>query len=288
MNTVGTVKQIWRFPVKSMQGDSVTSAEVSSHGLVGDRAWAMRDEVRSEVQWGKLYPQLMLCKARYRDEPQAGTVTAVEITFPDGETVASDNPRIHERLTALIGRAARLWPLQPASNLDFYKRYKPDQEKFAQEMAGLFAREGDEPLPDFASFPEVLMEYVAVPGTFFDNEELNLMTTASLAHMRGHNPAADWDVRRFRPNFLIETAPGIAGLAENAWLGRRLRIGGLTLAISMATPRCGMTVQPQDRLPYDKTILRTIVREGAQCLGVGAHCVQAGRVTSGDSVELLD
>ena len=288
MNSVGKLTQIWRFPVKSMQGDTVTSAQVSSLGLVGDRAWAMRDEVRSEVQWGKLYPQLMLCKARYRGEPEAGSATAVEITFPDGEMLASDDPRIHDKLTALIGRAARLWPLQPASNLDFYKRYKPDEEKFAQEMASLFAREGDEPLPDFASFPEVLMEYVAVPGTFFDNEEINLMTSASLAHMQAKNPTADWDVRRFRPNFLIETAPGIEGLAENAWIGRRLRIGGLTLEITMATPRCGMTVQPQDQLAYDKTILRTIVREGAQCLGVGAHCVQAGTVTTGDAVELLD
>ncbi len=288
MSRVGTVKQIWRFPVKSMQGDTVSSAQVSSQGLVGDRVWAMRDEVRREVQWGKMYPQLMLCKARYRDEPEAGSASPVDIRFPDGETVGSDDPRIHEKLTALIGRAARLWPLQPAGNLDFYKRYKPDEEKFAQEMAGLFAREGDEPLPDFATFPAVLMDFVAVPGTFFDNEEINLMTTASLAHMQARNPSADWDVRRFRPNLLIETAPAIDGLAETTWLGRKLRIGGLTLEITMATPRCGMTVQPQDGLEYDKTILRTIVREGAQCLGVGAHCLQAGTVTTGDSVELMD
>ncbi len=288
MNRVGTLKEIWRFPVKSMQGDTVPRAEVTRQGLLGDRAWAMRDEVRQEVQWGKMYPALMLCKARYRDEPKAGGANVVDIRFPDGESVGSDDPRVDAKLTALIGRAARLWPLQPASHLDFYKRYKPDEEKFAQEMAALFAREGDEPLPDFATFPEVLMEYVAVPGTFFDNEEINLMTTASLAHMKSRNPAADWDVRRFRPNFLIETAPGIEGLAETAWVGRRLRIGGLLLELTMATPRCGMTVQPQDGLDYDKTILRTIVREGAQCLGVGAHCLEAGAVTAGDAVELLD
>ncbi len=288
MSTVGTIKEIWRFPVKSMQGDTVARAEVSAQGVLGDRVWAMRDEVRREVQWGKLYPALMLCKARYRREPLAGSPAPVDISFPDGETVGSDDPRIDEKLTALIGRAARLWPLQPASNLDFYKRYKPDEEKFGQEMAAVFAREGDEPLPDFATFPEVLMEYVAVPGTFFDNEEINLMTTASLAHMQARNPGADWDVRRFRPNFLIETVPGLEGLAENAWVGRKLAIGGLVLEITMATPRCGMTVQPQDGLVYDKTILRTIVREGAQCLGVGAHCLKAGSVAVGERVELLD
>lgn len=49
-----------------------------------------------------------------------------------------------------------------------------------------------------------------------------------------------------------------------------------------------MTVQPQGRIEYDKTILRTIVREADQNLGVGAHCRQAGTIRQGDAVELLD
>ena len=46
MTRVGTPKEIWRFPVKSMQGGVVPSARVTPQGVVGDRAWAMRDEVR--------------------------------------------------------------------------------------------------------------------------------------------------------------------------------------------------------------------------------------------------
>ncbi len=68
MARVGVVKEIWRFPVKSMQGDTIDSCTVTPTGVVGDRRWAMRDEARAEIQWGKMYPQLMLCSARYRGE----------------------------------------------------------------------------------------------------------------------------------------------------------------------------------------------------------------------------
>ncbi|MGD9602619.1 MAG: MOSC domain-containing protein [Gammaproteobacteria bacterium] len=288
MQTLGTVKQIWRFPVKSMQGSTVPSARVTSLGLVGDRCWAMRDERRQEVQWGKLYPQLMLCAARYREEPREGAVSTVDITFPDGEVLGSDDPRIHAKLSALCGTRASLWPLQPASNRDFYKRYKPDAERWVAEITAAFAREPGEPIPDFSQFPEVLMDYVSVPGTFFDNEELHLLTTASLAAMHDRNPMAAWDVRRFRPNLFVETTPDQRGLAEQAWLGRILRIGDAEIQVSAPTPRCGMTVRPQAELPFDKTILRTIVREGEQNLGVGAHVRQAGTIRAGDPVVLLD
>jgi len=69
MTKVGVIREIWRFPVKSMQGDTLERCTVSAAGVLGDRAWAIRDEARKEVQWGKRYPELMLCKARYREEP---------------------------------------------------------------------------------------------------------------------------------------------------------------------------------------------------------------------------
>lgn len=288
MTKLGTVKEIWRFPVKSMQGATVPEAAVSAQGLCGDRAWAMRDETRSEVQWGKMFPQLMLCSARYVEEPDGRDVKTVEITFPDGETVTSDDERVHAKLTALIGRDARLWPLQPAENVEFYKRYKPDAAQFEQEIAEAFAREPGEPVPNLADFPEVLVDHVSVPGTFFDNEELHFITTASIACMQEHNPDANWDIRRFRPNFYIETVDGLEGLVENDWLGNRIAIGEVVVEVSAPTPRCGMTVRPQADIEYDKTILRTVVREANQCLGVGAHCRTPGVVHQGDSVELLD
>ena len=288
MQQVGTVREIWRFPVKSMQGDRVDSCHVSPQGVRGDRAWAMRDETRSEVQWGKMFPQLMLCRARYLQEPAADGVAPVEITFPDGTVASSQDAAVHNKLTELIGRDARLWPLQPAENVDFYKRHKPDEAVFLQEIADAFAREPGEPVPDLSDFPEVLVDHVSVPGTFFDNEEIHFITSASLSRMAQHNPQANWDIRRFRPNFYIESASGLEGLIENDWCGKSVRIGDVVLDVTAPTPRCGMTVRPQAELSYDKSILRTIVRDANQCLGVGAHCRDAGMVHVGDAVMLYD
>jgi uncharacterized protein YcbX len=288
MARVGTIKEIWQFPVKSMRGDTISRCMITERGLVGDRCWAMRDEARKEVTWGKRCPELMLCSARYRVDPTPDDIMPVDITFPDGKTIGSDDESVHAKLSEVVGTDARLWPLQPADDVEFYKRYKPDAKKFQQEAADWFAREPGEPVPDLASFPEVLIDHVAVPGTFFDNEEIHLITTASIAYMASLNAEADWNIRRFPPNFHIETDAGLDGLVENDWLGKKLRIGDATLEITEPTVRCGMTVRPQKGLAFDKTILRTVCKEGNQCLGVGAHVREPGEVCQGDIVEIID
>jgi hypothetical protein len=47
-----------------------------------------------------------------------------------------------------------------------------------------------------------------------------------------------------------------------------------------------MTVQAQADLPKDPTVLRTIVREAGQHLGIYASVIHPGRVAAGDMVEL--
>jgi uncharacterized protein YcbX len=53
MTVVGRVAALWRYPVKSMAGERVDAADVSWHGLAGDRRWAfIRDgQVRSGFPW---------------------------------------------------------------------------------------------------------------------------------------------------------------------------------------------------------------------------------------------
>jgi hypothetical protein len=60
-----------------------------------------------------------------------------------------------------------LWPLQLAENIEFYKRYIESDEQVMEDIAEAFAREEGEPTLDLAQFPEILMDHVAVPGTFF-------------------------------------------------------------------------------------------------------------------------
>jgi uncharacterized protein YcbX len=286
MTTVGTVREIWRYPFKSMQGERLHASEVGAQGLRGDRGWAVRDETAGEIRGAKKLPALLRCVARYRTEPDGARVPPVDITLPDGTTVASDAAAAAERLSALLGRRVTVWPLRPASERDHYRRGLPDQPDMEAELRAIFGREATEPLPDLSVFPPELFEFTSPLGTYFDAAPVHLLTTASLAAMAGRNAQARWDVRRFRPNFVVETAPGTEGLVEVAWCGRSVRLGALEIRCEMPTVRCVMTTLPQDDLPKDPSVLRAIVASAAQNLGVYASVVRPGRVTVGDPVTL--
>src|SRR5688500_14055792 len=108
---VGRVREIWRYPVKSMAGERLEHAHVSAHGLWGDRGWAIRNETSGEIHDAKRHPILMQCSAVYREEPRAGHIAHVEITLPDGSGVSSDSPAVSQRLSDLMGRHVTLRPV---------------------------------------------------------------------------------------------------------------------------------------------------------------------------------
>jgi uncharacterized protein YcbX len=269
-----------------MAGERVEQARLDAQGIPGDRGWAVRDEAAGEIRGGKKLPRLMLCGARYLREPAGSTVPPAEITLPDGATVTTDDPGVAERLCVLLGRAVTLWPLQPAENQDHYRRGLPDKPDMIDELRDIFGRTPDEPLPDLGVFPPEIMQFTSPLGTYFDAFPLHLLTTASLATLGAGAPAERFDRRRFRPNVFIETPAGSTGLAEVAWAGRTLRIGDAVVAVQMGTPRCSMTVQAQRELPKYPLVLRAIVRDADQNLGVYATVTTPGAVRVGDAVVL--
>jgi uncharacterized protein len=281
----GRIGQIWRYPVKSMGGERLAEAHLAANGLQGDRAWAVRDEVRGGIRGAKKIPALMRCSAHYASAPQAGRMPAPEIALPGGETLAADAPGANERVSAAVGTRVTLWPLQPASDLAHYQRGAPDTTDFAAELRAIFGREPDEPLPDLSVFPPELFQYESPPGTYFDAFPLLLLTDASLRRLAALAPASRVDVRRFRPNLLIETPED--GFPERAWCGKRLRVGGAVLAVTIACPRCVMITHGFDDLPRDPGLMRRVVREADGLVGVYASVAEPGPVRIGDAVELV-
>src|SRR5262249_4499537 len=152
----------------------------------------------------KKLPALLQCAARYLDEPEPGRTPVAEITFPDGARLQSDAPEAARRLSALLGRPVTLWPLQPAEARDHYRRVPEPGVDLETDLRKIFGRPADEPLPDFSVFPTELFELTSPAGTYFDAFPLHLLTTTSLRTLARHNPTARFDVRRFRPNLLIE------------------------------------------------------------------------------------
>jgi uncharacterized protein YcbX len=305
---IGTVKEVCRYPVKSMAGEKIAACAVGTLGIPGDRGWAVRDETIGEITNGKHFPLLMQAAARYRETPAADFIPHVDMTFPDGAVLGSDAADVNQRLTELLGKPVSLWPLRPADDVEHYRRKSKTARVFGrlarfrafraalpaltsfgpaqEELREAFSREPGEPLPDLSTLPPEIIEFTSPLGTYFDAFPIHLLTTASLEMMARLNPAATWDTRRFRPNFLIETEPHIKGLVEAEWSERKIRIGTVELKCEIPTVRCGMTIQAQKGLQKDPSILRTIVRDADQNLGVYASVVKAGDVKIGDLVEL--
>jgi len=280
------VDQIWQYPVKSMVGTTVPAVELTPTGLVGDRTWAVRDQVRGGIRGAKILGGLMQLSARYASG-EGATGGAVAIALPDGSTVSTDDPDVDARVSAAIDHEVVLESLRPADDLDHYRRGAAYHDDFMVELRSIFGREGDEPLPDLSAFPETIIEFESPPGTYYDVHPLMLMTTSALRSLETALPDSNVDVRRFRPSLVLDTGDA-DGHPEREWIGRHLRIGGAVVAIEGGCPRCVMVTRKiDDDVPQDRTILRHIVRDLGQDVGVYGTVVEPGPMATGDPVELL-
>ncbi len=286
MQVIGTVKEIWRYPVKSMAGERMQRATVGTMGIPGDRGWAIRDERAGEIRNARKLPALLHCSAVYLREPSSSDTPPVQITMPNGTTFRSDSAEAGEKLSEMLGRPVTIWPIQPASEREFLKRARPDNPDMMAELREVFGRLENEPLPDLSTLPPQILEFTSPFGTFFDAFPFQVLTTASLTELSRKNPAADFDSRRFRPNVLVETKSGIEGLVEAEWSGRTIRIGATRIKLEMPTVRCVIPTLDQPGMKKDPSVLRTIVRDAAQNLGAYATIANGGTIAVGDEVAL--
>jgi uncharacterized protein YcbX len=276
------LESIWRYPVKSMVGELVPQAAIEDVGMVGDRGWAVRDEVRGGIRGAKKIAGLMRLAARY-DDPAGGSIT---ITLPDGSTVNSSDPEVNTVLSEALDHEVTLWPLQPADDLDHYRRGASDSDDIMIELRDLFGRTEDEPLPDLTVFPPEVIEFESPPGTYLDAYPISVMTTSAMRSLADALPDSEIDIRRFRPNLLVDTGDD-PGHPELGWGGRALGVGEVELELLTGIPRCVMvTREIDDNLGVDRSVLRHIVADLDQVLGVYARVTTPGSVSVGDPVTL--
>ena len=249
MDQVGTVRQVFRYPVKSFQGEAIEALDVAPGGATGDRTLAVVDPAAGKVLSAKRYAELLLASARLDGD-------RVVVTLPDGGEHAADDPGIHKVLSDWLGLDVRL-------------EAPPVDGVYPMEM---YTGMSDEDTPVF--------DWPGPPGTWLDLADVHWVTTASLASIAGQHPEGQWDVRRFRPTALIETeAPGHP---EEGWT--TIEVGTVGSELLMATPRCSMPSRAQPGLERDKAIGTTIRDTNANNLGVYAKVTRSGTVRVGDSV----
>jgi len=281
------VSQLWRYPVKSMVGGRVDSIELDELGIVGDRTWAVRDLERGGIRGAKKIGSLMRLAARDVDDGH------VEITLPDGSTARTTDTDVDERVSAALDHRVQLERLRPADDLDHYRRGAPDSDDIVAELRGIFGRDDGEPFPDFSVFPPIITEFESPPGTYYDVFPLMIMSEAALGALASALPDSNVEILRFRPSLVIDTGDdggdsSTPGRPEFDWRGRRARIGSATIEFGAPCPRCVMvTREISDDIPTDRAVLRHIVSDLDQNLGVYATIVAPGAVRVGDHLSFI-
>jgi len=267
------VKSILRYPVKSLMGEGLTSTEIGENGIPGDRAWAVRDEQRGGIRGAKKIPQLMTLSA-------TSGQGAPRITASDGDSALANADNINEWLSEKLNHPVTLWPLVPAEQLEHYRRGEPDDEDLESELRTIFGRLPGEPLPDLSLFQE-LIEFESPPGTYFDAFPLMIMSEQSLVTMSKLGPASNFDVRRFRPNLLLDFSDTDDPFPEQSWVGKSVKVGDAVIEILATCPRCSMVTHGFDDLPRDTDIMRRLVENAEGNLGVYGQICRPGTVSVG-------
>ena len=263
---VGT---LYRYPVKSMLGETVDALHVDERGVEDDRRLALIDEATGRVASAKqarLWRGLLKCSASV----DSGRVS---IRMPDGARVSADADEVDTLLSELLARRVHLADSPPSGAS--VERADPEQVlEFGVDA------EVEAPLLELGQ---------ATPGaSFTDYAPVHAITTATLEHI-------GTEAERYRPNLVIATPPGYPAYAENEWTGQTLVVGDVRLRAIGPTPRCVIPTLEHGPLPRDASALRTPAAENRvaaldfgvlPCAGAYFEVVAGGTVRLGDRVAL--
>jgi MOSC domain-containing protein len=107
---IGVVAALYRYPVKSMQGEALQSAALRWTGLDGDRQYAFyraADKGRFPWHTGREMPELVRHVARYAD-PADPRKSPLQVTTPDGAAFDIASEDLRRRLSAAAGEDVQL------------------------------------------------------------------------------------------------------------------------------------------------------------------------------------
>jgi uncharacterized protein len=252
-----------------MMGEELNATRIGPKGVEGDRVYALADPETGKIASAKnpsKWPNLFEFRAAFADALKgSGPLPPVRITLPDGETISTEDADIEERLTATLKKAVRF--LKGAPTAGSLEEYWPDIEGLARR--------------------DVVTDEAMPAETFYDVGIVHVLTTGTLDNLRAQDPMGRFEVRRFRPNLVIATAPELGEFPEQQWDEKVLAIGPeVKLKITGATFRCVMTTLAQGDLPKDHGILKTAARVNEARVGAYASVVQGGTIRRGDAVVL--
>jgi hypothetical protein len=245
-------------PVKGLALVSLTEALLGPDGVAGDRAFHLIDREGRLVN-GKRLGRLMVVRSEVDGDRLA-------LRFPGG-TVVDGEIQLGEPVTT-----------------NFYGR----------DVEGRIVRgPWEAALSDYARMTLRLVR-VGRPGDGVDRGSRAAATLVGTGSLEALGAAAGLDgrpdARRFRMLLGVE---GIAPHAEDAWLGREVRVGAARVIPRGNVGRCAVTTYDPDTAERDLETLDVIARYRASVLtteplpfGVWGEVVEPGRVAVGDPVDI--
>ena len=246
---VGRVVSLRRYPVKSMQGLEVDRVVVGPSAIEGDRRRACIDEGTGRIMSAKRFGRLL--EAAADDEG---------ITLPDGCRLSYGDEGVDEALSAWLGRPVRLEEPAAGTERSYEMTFDPPNDD---------------------------AEYHEIPspaGSYLDLAAVHLLSRATLAGGEAAHGELDWDVRRFRPNLVVEGPD--EPFAEDGWCGATLAVGTARLAARQPTVRCAMPLRAQPGLDRQPGLFRALDELHDNHLGTYLDVVRPGEIRVGDEVAL--
>jgi uncharacterized protein YcbX len=243
-----------------MQGERVEQITLDPGGVEGDRAVALLDVETNTVasahhpgKWGLL----LRCQARWEGEPSDGEIV---VTMPDG-TDHTVGPMLEAELSRLLGRRVTFVRENPEGGS--YEIVHPEvdaaPEGFLQrtlELAGV--RDG--------RIGKLGLGLDAPRGALVDVAPIHLISTGSLQAFAA--AGGDPDLRRFRPNVVLETTG--QDFEEQALMEQRIGLGDVSVRTTIPTPRCIVPTSEQAGVTKDLAVLKTLAAHNKITIGGGA------------------
>ena len=243
--------------MKSLQGESLDSTEVTDT-IPGDRGWGIIDNQTGHLLSAKRVPRLLEGQARIIRDHCVLTIGRNEFS--------SEEDKINEKLSDWLKRPVTL--------------SKPNTGETRN-----IEIEWDDGTAEILQDPDIF-EFSTAPGWFFDSSSsLNLMGSATLDFLEKRVGPGSGDVRRFRPNLLVQTEKPFE---ENDWVGKSLRIGTAEAFVKKRTDRCIVITRGIGEFSASRSTLRFLSDHHDREAGISMNPTQLGVIRTGDVVEVLE
>lgn len=264
MTTIGTVESLWRYPVKSMRGIEMPEVFMGFSGIYGDRCYAFKS---SAARKGFPYLNASVQRQMLLYGPQ--------FRYPE--------------------RASKPLNLAEAESIEPGVTYaNGDSEDMAVDVV---TPSGEIISIDDPALIKLLgegiaekhqLELVRSDRALTDCRPVSLISLQTIRQIDSEFEIPI-DKRRFRANLYFSFASENDGFAEDAFVGRRLRIGSkATIMVLERDPRCKMISLDPDTGEHNPEVFRKVFQAHGNLAGVYCAVLVEGLLKKGDTVELVD